>query len=55
MKFDTILLVAGLAAVLAAELQRRIMVIDGAMGTMIQTFGLQEEDFKGCVTNIIIL
>ncbi|RZA01201.1 MAG: methionine synthase [Sphingobacteriaceae bacterium] len=29
------------------ELQKRILVIDGAMGTMIQRYGLTEEDFRG--------
>jgi len=28
-------------------LSERIMVIDGAMGTMIQTYGLTEEDYRG--------
>ncbi|QKG79026.1 methionine synthase [Tenuifilum thalassicum] len=28
-------------------LKNRILVLDGAMGTMIQQFGLQEEDFRG--------
>ena len=28
-------------------LQQRIMVLDGAMGTMIQTHWLEEEDFRG--------
>ena len=28
-------------------LERRIMVLDGAMGTMIQRYGLAEEDFRG--------
>ena len=28
-------------------LHRRIMVLDGAMGTMIQRYGLTEEDFRG--------
>jgi 5-methyltetrahydrofolate--homocysteine methyltransferase len=28
-------------------LSKRIMVIDGAMGTMIQTYGLTEEDYRG--------
>ena len=27
--------------------QGRILVLDGAMGTMIQTYGLQEQDFRG--------
>jgi 5-methyltetrahydrofolate--homocysteine methyltransferase len=29
------------------ELQKRILVIDGAMGTMIQRYELSEEDFRG--------
>jgi 5-methyltetrahydrofolate--homocysteine methyltransferase len=29
------------------ELARRILIIDGAMGTMIQRHGLEEEDFRG--------
>src|SRR6187551_2928275 len=29
------------------ELEKRILVIDGAMGTMIQRYQLQEEDFRG--------
>jgi len=29
------------------ELQKRILVIDGAMGTMIQRYQLAEEDFRG--------
>ena len=28
-------------------LQQRILVLDGAMGTMIQQLNLQEEDFRG--------
>ncbi|MCX6309588.1 MAG: homocysteine S-methyltransferase family protein, partial [Bacteroidia bacterium] len=28
-------------------LKHRILVLDGAMGTMIQTFGLTEKDFRG--------
>ena len=28
-------------------LEKRLLVLDGAMGTMIQSFGLQEADFKG--------
>lgn len=32
---------------IAAELEKRIMIIDGAMGSMIQTYGLSEEDFRG--------
>lgn len=29
------------------QLSRRILVLDGAMGTMIQTYNLQEADFRG--------
>ena len=29
------------------ELQKRVLVIDGAMGTMIQRYQLTEEDFRG--------
>ena len=32
---------------LESMLQRRIMVLDGAMGTMIQGYGLGEDDFRG--------
>jgi 5-methyltetrahydrofolate--homocysteine methyltransferase len=30
-----------------SELERRILVLDGAMGTMIQRYNLSEEDFRG--------
>jgi len=29
------------------ELEKRILVLDGAMGTMIQTYKLEEEDYRG--------
>lgn len=32
---------------LKALLERRILVLDGAMGTMIQRYGLEEKDFRG--------
>ena len=32
---------------IANELKSRILVLDGAMGTMIQTYNLEEEDFRG--------
>ncbi len=32
---------------LEADAARRILILDGAMGTMIQTYGLGEEDFRG--------
>ena len=28
-------------------IKERILVLDGAMGTMIQSYGLTEEDFRG--------
>ena len=34
-------------ATLQAALDQRILVLDGAMGTMIQGFGLGEEDYRG--------
>src|SRR5450756_1716448 len=34
-------------SVLSALLARRILVLDGAMGTMVQRKGLQESDFRG--------
>ncbi|MEQ9175955.1 MAG: homocysteine S-methyltransferase family protein, partial [Alphaproteobacteria bacterium] len=33
--------------VLAAALKQRILVLDGAMGTMIQSHGLSEVEFRG--------
>ncbi|MFO0909792.1 MAG: methionine synthase [Isosphaeraceae bacterium] len=32
---------------IASLLEERILVLDGAMGTMIQTYGLGEDDFRG--------
>ena len=29
------------------ELEKRILIIDGAMGTMIQRYKLQEKDYRG--------
>ncbi len=37
----------GRAAQLAALLRERMVIIDGAMGTMIQTYKLDEADFRG--------
>ena len=34
-------------ALLEPLLARRILVLDGAMGTMIQTYGLGERDYRG--------
>ena len=35
------------SAALQAALAKRILILDGAMGTMIQGYGLAEEDFRG--------
>ena len=39
------------------ELKERVLVLDGAMGTMIQRYHLQEEDYRGerfkGVTNLV--
>ncbi|HNP27014.1 MAG TPA: homocysteine S-methyltransferase family protein, partial [Nitrosomonas sp.] len=32
---------------LESSIAQRIMILDGAMGTMIQTFKLEEADFRG--------
>lgn len=37
----------GLINPLSALIKERILVLDGAMGTMIQSYGLQEADFRG--------
>jgi 5-methyltetrahydrofolate--homocysteine methyltransferase len=34
-------------ALLEADAAKRILILDGAMGTMIQTYSLTEEDFRG--------
>ena len=34
-------------AALRAALAQRILVLDGAMGTMIQSYGLEEPEFRG--------
>lgn len=36
-----------MAAELEATLKKRIMILDGGMGTMIQSYRLEEEDFRG--------
>ena len=40
-------LLLGLGDQLEEELLKRIMVLDGAMGTMIQRHDLEEEDYRG--------
>lgn len=37
------------AAEIEATLKKRIMILDGGMGTMIQSYYLEEEDFRGTV------
>ena len=32
---------------LSQALQERILILDGGMGTMLQSYGLEEEDFRG--------
>ncbi len=32
---------------IARELEQRVLVLDGAMGTMIQRYNLEERDFRG--------
>lgn len=39
------------SAELEATLKKRIMILDGGMGTMIQSYRLEEEDFRGKLTN----
>ncbi len=39
--------IPGIGREIEAELKRRIMIIDGAMGTMIQTHKLDEAEFRG--------
>ena len=32
---------------ISTEIQKRILVLDGAMGTMLQAYNFTEEDFRG--------
>ena len=41
------------SAELEATLKKRIMILDGGMGTMIQSYRLEEEEFRGKLTNFI--
>ena len=38
--------------VIEGIMRKRVMVIDGAMGTAVQKYKLSEDDFRGCVTRI---
>ena len=40
-------LLSDVAAEIEATLKKRIMILDGGMGTMIQSYHLEEEDFRG--------
>ena len=42
----------GIGQEIAAELQHRIMIMDGGMGTMIQSYKLQEDDFRGTFVTV---
>ena len=39
--------IVNLRAHLTTQLHERIMIIDGGMGTMVQSYRLKEEDFRG--------
>ncbi|MCC7516956.1 MAG: methionine synthase [Pseudomonadales bacterium] len=39
--------IAQRSALLQQALAQRILILDGAMGTMVQTYGLQEADYRG--------
>lgn len=48
----------GIGQEIAAELSKRIMILDGAMGTMLQRRRLEEEHFRGvgvamCITDMM--
>jgi len=32
---------------LQQQMKQKILILDGAMGTMIQSYGLQEADYRG--------
>jgi 5-methyltetrahydrofolate--homocysteine methyltransferase len=44
---EVIMIQADRSTELSALLQQRLLVLDGAMGTMIQRHGLQEKDYRG--------
>ena len=47
--------VTGIGKTIAAELSKRIMVLDGAMGTMIQRHRLEEKDFRGLAYRLLFV
>jgi len=45
-----IVILTDVAEEIEATLKKRIMILDGGMGTMIQSYHFEEEDFRGkCV------
>lgn len=48
----------GIGHQMAQTMKQRIMILDGAMGTMIQKLELSEEDFRGmivCERELVLL
>lgn len=43
------------AVEIEATLKQRIMILDGGMGTMIQSYHLEEEDFRGNFSFLILI
>ncbi len=43
---------ASRAELFRTQLQRRVLILDGAMGTMIQTYKLEESDYRGMSTPV---
>lgn len=41
------MILSDVAAEIEATLKKRIMILDGGMGTMIQSYYFEEEDFRG--------
>ena len=44
-----------MAVEIEATLKQRIMILDGGMGTMIQSYHLEEEDFRGNFSFLILI
>lgn len=56
LNFISPLFADGVGAEIAHELTKRIMIMDGAMGTMLQRRKLEEEDFRGvCMLAISLM
>ncbi len=52
---DSILTHLDVEEQLKSILSSRIMIIDGAMGTEIQQYKLQEEDYRGKLTSTLLI